>query len=79
MQVKRVVEVIQDFPELGKRIKQVREKDERSLTQICREAGISRAYWYQLEAEDLRAPATEEIVRKIEAVLGVDLGVKFDR
>ncbi len=79
MQVKRVVEVIQDFPGLGKLIKQVREKDERSLAQICREAGISRAYWYQLEAEDLRAPATEEIIRKIEAVLGVDLGVKFDR
>lgn len=78
VQVKRVVEVVQDFPELGKRIKQVRERDERSLAQICREASISRAYWYQLEAEDLRAPATEEIIRKIEAVLGVDLAVKFN-
>lgn len=78
MRVKRVVEVIQDFPCLGERIKQVRERDRRSLSQICREAGISRAYWYQLEAEDLRSPATEEIIRKVEAVLGVDLGVKFN-
>ncbi|BBD66383.1 XRE family transcriptional regulator [Nostoc commune NIES-4072] len=77
VQVKRVVEVVQDFPDIGKRIKQARERDERSLSQICREAGISRAYWYQLEAENLRAPATEGIIRKIEAVLNVDLGVKF--
>ncbi|QMS90490.1 helix-turn-helix transcriptional regulator [Nostoc edaphicum CCNP1411] len=78
VQVKRVVEVVQDFPDIGKRMKQARERDGRSLTQICREAGISRAYWYQLEAENLRAPATEGIIRKIEAVLNIDLGVKFN-
>lgn len=78
VQVKRVVEVVQDFPDLGKRIKQAREMDERSLSQICRDCGISRAYWYQLEGEDLRAPATEEIIRKIEQGLNVDLGVKFE-
>ncbi|MEH2290228.1 helix-turn-helix domain-containing protein [Nostoc sp.] len=78
MQVKRVVEVVQDFPDIGKRIKQARERDERSVSQICREAGISCAYWYQLKAENLRAPATEGIIRKIEAVLSVDLGVKFN-
>jgi transcriptional regulator with XRE-family HTH domain len=78
LQVKRVKEVVLDFPGLGKKIRQVREQDERSLTEICRESGISRSYWYQIEAEDLRAPATEEIIRKIEKVLSVDLGVKFD-
>ncbi|MDZ8184230.1 MAG: helix-turn-helix transcriptional regulator [Nostoc sp. ChiSLP02] len=78
MQVKRVVEVVQDFPDIGKRIKQARERDERSLSQICRESGISRAYWYQLESENLRAPVTEAMIRKIEAVLSVDLGVKFN-
>jgi hypothetical protein len=31
-----------------------------------------------LESEDLRSPATEEIIRKVEQVLGVDLGVTFD-
>ncbi|MDJ0719721.1 MAG: helix-turn-helix transcriptional regulator [Prochloraceae cyanobacterium] len=77
VQVKRVVEVVKDVPNLGQRIRQAREQDPRSLSQICRDCGISRSYWYQLEGEDLRAPATEEIIRKIEATLGVDLEVKF--
>jgi len=78
VQVKRVVEVVHDFPGLGKRIRQAREQDKRSLSEICRGCGISRSYWYQLEAEDLRSPATEEIIRKIECALGVDLGVHFN-
>ena len=78
VQVKRVVETVGDFPGLGKRIQDAREKDSRSLSEICRQSGISRSYWYQIEGEDLRSPATEEIIRKIENVLGVDLGVTFD-
>lgn len=77
VQVKRVIEVVIDLPGLGQRIRNAREQDSRSLSQICRDCGISRAYWYQLEAEDLRAPATEGIIRKIEATLGVDLEVNF--
>jgi transcriptional regulator with XRE-family HTH domain len=78
VQIKRAVEIIREFPGLGQRIKKAREGDPRSLSQICRESGVSRSYWYQLESEDLRAPATEEIVRKIERILDVDLGVNFD-
>lgn len=78
LQVKRVIETINDFPGLGKRIKEAREEDTRSLSQICRDCNISRSYWYQLESEDLRSPATEEIIRRIEAVLKVDLGVNFN-
>jgi transcriptional regulator with XRE-family HTH domain len=78
LQVKRVKEIVGDFPGLGQRIRQAREQDGRSLTEICRESGISRSYWYQLEGEDLRSPATEEVIRKIERALGVDLGVGFD-
>ncbi len=78
VQIKRVVEIVNDFPGLGQRIRQAREQDERSLSQICRECGVSRSYWYQLEGEDMRSPATEEIIRKIERALGVDLGVNFD-
>jgi transcriptional regulator with XRE-family HTH domain len=77
VQVKRVQEIVIDFPGLGQRIRHAREQDDRSLSQICRESGISRSYWYQLESEDLRSPATEEIIRKVEQVLGVDLGVTF--
>jgi transcriptional regulator with XRE-family HTH domain len=78
VQVKRVIETVRDFPGLGQKIKQAREQDERSVTQLCRECGLSRSYWYQLENEDLRAPATEEVIRRIEQVLGVNLGVNFD-
>ncbi len=78
MQVKRVVEIVHDFPGLGQRIRQPKEQDERSLSQISRKCGVSRSYWYQLEGEDMRSPATEEVIRKIEGALGVDLGVRFD-
>jgi len=82
LQVKQTIERVQDFPGLGKKIKQARElarsKDGRSLAGICRECGVSRAYWYQLEKEDLRSPATEEMIRKVEKALGVDFGVKFE-
>lgn len=77
MQVKRTIEVVLDFPELGTRVKNARESDKRSLSQICRDSGISRSYWYQIENEDLRAPVTEDIIRKIETVLGIDLNVQF--
>lgn len=78
VQVKRVVEETRDFPGLGAAIKRARESSDLSVTQLCRDAGLSRQYWYQLEREDLRAPATEDVIRRIESVLSVDLGVKFD-
>jgi transcriptional regulator with XRE-family HTH domain len=78
VQVKRIVEFVREFPGLGQRIRQAREQDKRALTTICRECGLSRSYWYQLESEDLRSAVTEEAIRKIEKVLGVDLGVNFD-
>lgn len=78
VQVKRTIQLVKDFPGLGSRIKNAREKDSRSLSQICKDSGISRSYWYQLESEDLRAPVTEEIIRKIESNLNVDLGVSFE-
>ncbi|MBD2534089.1 MULTISPECIES: helix-turn-helix domain-containing protein [Nostoc] len=78
VQVKRVVETVLDFPGLGQKIRQARERDQRTLTDICRDCKLSRSYWYQLENEDLRAPATEDVIRRIEQVLNIDLGVKFD-
>lgn len=78
LQIKRVKETILDIPDLGKKIKLARENDSRSLSQICRECEISRSYWYQLESEDLRAPASEEIIRRIESILNINLGVNFD-
>lgn len=78
MKVKRTIEVIREFPGLGQKIKKARENDQRSLSQICKDSGLSRSYWYQIENEDLRAPVTEEMIRKIENVLNVDFEIKFD-
>lgn len=78
VQVKRSIVVIRDFPGLGERIKKARESDQRSLIQICKDSGVSRTYWHQIENEATLSPITEDVVRKIEATLNIDLGVTFD-
>ncbi len=81
MRIKRT-EVVRDFPGIGARVREARERavamPGRSLTKICKEAGISRQYWYQIENENLTSPVGEDTIRKIESVLGIDLGVRFD-
>ena len=77
MKVKRTVEI--EIKGLGARIKVAREADERSLEKICGEVGISRVYWYDIEAERIRGALPEETLRRIERVLGKSFDVKFDR
>ncbi len=78
MQVKRVTETIKEFSGIGEKIRKAREGDRRSLSEICRQSGISRSYWYQIENGDLRSPVTEAMIRKIEKILNIDLEVSFD-
>ncbi|MBD2536473.1 MAG: helix-turn-helix transcriptional regulator [Nostoc sp. NMS7] len=78
MKVRRIIKLEVDVPGLGDRIKQAREARGRPVTQMAKEVGISRNYWYQLEAEAVLGGVAEETLRKIEEVLGVDLGVQFD-
>lgn len=77
MKVRRTTD--KEAPGLGRRIKKAREASERSLESICKEAGMSRVYWYDIENEKVRQALPEETLRKIEKVLGVDFGVDFDR
>ncbi|WP_041661334.1 helix-turn-helix domain-containing protein [Acaryochloris marina] len=63
-------------PGLGDRIKSARENDPRSLSAICGATGMSATNWYRIESEKQLLP--EETLRKIESVLGVDFGIKFD-
>ena len=74
MKVERTVVV--SAPGLGKKIKKARKADERTLTDICAAVGMTTANWYRIEAEKQILP--EVTLRKIESVLGVDLGVRFD-
>jgi transcriptional regulator with XRE-family HTH domain len=61
---------------LGEKIKQARMRDPRSLKAICDRAGMSSTNWYRIEEEKQSIPL--ETLRKIEDVLGVDLGVEFE-
>ncbi|GET38883.1 helix-turn-helix domain-containing protein [Microseira wollei] len=74
MKVERVQAV--EVPGLGNKIKEAREADKRSLTQICGLVGMSTANWYRIEQEKNES-VPEETLRKIEAVLGVEFGVNF--
>ncbi|MGF2036881.1 MAG: helix-turn-helix domain-containing protein [Nostoc sp. CmiVER01] len=78
VKVRRIIKLEVDVPGLGDRIKQAREARGRPVTQMAKEVGISRNYWYQLEAEAVLGGVAEETLRKIEEMLGVDLGVQFD-
>jgi transcriptional regulator with XRE-family HTH domain len=74
MKVVRTIEL--DVPNLGERIKDARKSDSRSVTQIAGAAGMSVQNWYRIENERQTLP--ENVLRMIESVLGVDLGVKFN-
>ncbi len=75
MKVRKVIEI--EVPELGSRIRQVREADSRSLAEICRQMPMSTMNWYRIESEETKALPVETLQR-IEEVLGVNFGVKFD-
>lgn len=75
MKVRRVTDV--DAPGLGGKIRDVRKADPRSLTDLAADAGMTTANWYAIENEEIKALPLETL-RRIEEVLGIDLGVKFD-
>jgi transcriptional regulator with XRE-family HTH domain len=66
-----------EVPGLGSRVKDARLSDPRSLLAICREVGMSPRNWYNIEDGVTKALPVETL-RRIEAVLGVDFGVKTE-
>ncbi|MBE8970865.1 helix-turn-helix transcriptional regulator [Nostocales cyanobacterium LEGE 12452] len=75
VQIERVIRV--DAPSIGTRIKEARERDPRSVEELAKAADMSRANWYRIEREE-NDVLPEPTLRKIEEVLGVDFGVRFD-
>jgi transcriptional regulator with XRE-family HTH domain len=75
MKVRKIIEV--EVPGLGDRIRKIREADSRSLAEICRQIPMTTMNWYRIEAEETKALPVETL-KRIEEVLGVDFGVKFD-
>ena len=78
VKVRRIVKQEIDIPGLGNQIKQAREADNRSVTELAKTVGISRNYWYQLEAESVLGGVAENTLKKIEEVLNVNFGINFD-
>jgi len=78
VKVNRIIKKEIEVPDLGKRIKKAREASDRSVTSLAKEVGISRNYWYQVEAEAVLSGIAEETLRKIESALNIDLDVRFD-
>lgn len=88
VKVRRVIKQEIDVPDLGERFKQVRLEIQAtkgvSLSKVCKTAGVSRNYWYQLEREDIKGALLEETLKGLEVALSaalnrvVDFGVKFD-
>jgi transcriptional regulator with XRE-family HTH domain len=75
MKVKKVLEI--EVPDLGSRIRKAREADSRSLAEICRQVPMTTMNWYRIEAEETKALPIETL-KRMEEVLGVDFGVRFD-
>ncbi len=69
--VQRVM--VEDLPN---KIKQARIADGRSVQVLATKAGISSAYWYELEGKK-KSWVSLEIIRSIEKVLGIDFGISF--
>ncbi|HEY9699665.1 MAG TPA: helix-turn-helix transcriptional regulator [Trichocoleus sp.] len=78
VKVRRTIVQEVEAPKLGERLEQAREKAGLKVAELCRQVGISRTYWYQLVSETAQIALGEEILRKLEQVLDVDLGVQFD-
>ncbi|QFS52325.1 helix-turn-helix domain-containing protein [Nostoc sphaeroides] len=76
MKIRRYTDI--EILGLGGKIRQARKADGRSVEVLAGEAEISRSYWHDIEAERIRDALPEDTLRKIERVLGIDLGVKFD-
>ncbi len=75
MKVRKTIDI--EVPNLGEKIKAARERDSRSLSEICRQMEMSNMNWYKIESEETKALPIETL-RRIEEILGVNFGVDFD-
>ena len=74
IRIRRTDEI--EAPDLAAKLKAAREADKRSLSEICRQIGVSNQYWYNIERGSLTTMSLD-MLRKIEKVLDVDFGVNL--
>lgn len=63
-----------EFPGLGQKIKDLRQKSSKSMTELAAAAGISVPHWNRIEKEKIQELPIDTL-RGIEKALEVDLGV----
>ncbi|MGP1387371.1 MAG: helix-turn-helix domain-containing protein [Thainema sp.] len=69
-----------DIPSLPEQLKKAAEASGKSVVQICKDAGISTAFWYQM-LKGNRDSITYETLEKVCDAIGVkmnSLGVEVD-
>ncbi|MEH1786508.1 MAG: helix-turn-helix transcriptional regulator [Nostoc sp.] len=77
VKVRRIERKEIEVPDLPKQIAQAQKKSGKPVSEICVTVGFSRTYWYQIVNGREEAIA-EDTLRKIEELLDVDFGVKFN-
>jgi transcriptional regulator with XRE-family HTH domain len=78
LKVRQIVKREVDAPDLAQRIKDAQKRSGQSVSRICKDLGISRAYWYRLVAGKEES-ISEDLLRSIERLLNVDFGIVFNK
>ena len=63
-----------EVPNLQYSIRYARGNSQRTLEELCREAGMSVSNWYKIENCEVKA-LPRETLRRMEEALGADFGV----
>lgn len=58
-----------DVVDLGEELKRAQKSSGKTVSQVCREAGFSRSYWYQVVSE--KEAISEKTLKKLKSVLGI--------
>ncbi|MEM9566682.1 MAG: helix-turn-helix transcriptional regulator [Cyanobacteria bacterium P01_E01_bin.34] len=66
-----------DYPNLAERIRKARQASNQSITKLAAAADVSVSNWYAIEQERIKVLPIQTL-RRMEQVLGVDFGVRFD-
>ncbi|RMH39842.1 MAG: XRE family transcriptional regulator [Gammaproteobacteria bacterium] len=77
MKVRRITKTEIEVPDLPSAIEVARGKAGISVSEVCREAGVSRPYWYKI-VRGRETAIAEPTLRKIEEVLKADFGVSSE-
>lgn len=76
MRVTRIVKEEVDVPELAQILRGALSESGKSVSELCRDAGISRTYWYKL-VNNQEDSVAEDALQRIAVALGVDFGIDF--